>query len=121
LRAGFAAGIGTSREQAGAAYYGVMEMGGNIYEQCLTIGHSNISSIFFDGTLGNGMLDAIGNADVNSWNPSSINLSIVRGGSFASTAAHVRTSDRTFYQNSHTDTFVAGRNKNKGGRGVRQF
>jgi formylglycine-generating enzyme required for sulfatase activity len=121
LRVGFAAGNGTSRQQAGAAFYGVLDMGGNLYEQCFTIGHSAIASIVFDGTLGDGMLDATGNANANTWNSTNSAFSIVRGGSYAHLFDFVRISDRSFLTVTNSNAFSAGRSRAKGGRGVRQF
>lgn len=69
LRAGiFATGTST-REQAGAGYYGNMEMSGNLWERVVTAG--NPSGRGFKGTHGNGILSVDtgyeGNATNTDW------------------------------------------------------
>lgn len=53
---------GGSRQSSGASYYGVMEMSGNVWEHCVTVG--NPSGRAFTGTVGDGVLDANGNANI---------------------------------------------------------
>ena len=53
------------RLSAGASYYGIMELGGNLSEQVVTIG--NIAGRSFTGKHGNGMLNYSGDADVDYW------------------------------------------------------
>lgn len=53
------------RETAGATFYGIMEMSGNLSEMCITIGHP--SGRAFKGIHGDGVLDANGEADVVTW------------------------------------------------------
>ncbi len=64
LRCGFAAHASSDRLQSGASYYGVMEMSGNLWEQCVNAGPVGVS---FLGSNGNGQLDTNGNADVSGW------------------------------------------------------
>lgn len=64
LRCGFAAGENTSRREAGAGYYGVMEMSGNLWEQCVV---SNPAGLNFVPTTGDGSLNADGRANEISW------------------------------------------------------
>jgi formylglycine-generating enzyme required for sulfatase activity len=49
----------------GASYYGIMEMSGNLWERCVTIGHPKGRG--FAGTHGDGELDEDGYADVPDW------------------------------------------------------
>jgi formylglycine-generating enzyme required for sulfatase activity len=49
----------------GASYYGVMELSGNLWERCVTLGHP--AGRAFEGSTGNGELDPDGNADVADW------------------------------------------------------
>ena len=65
LNAGIFAGDGKSRELNGAAYYGVMEMSGNLHETCVTIGNQYGRTFTFRN--GNGLLSADGFADENGW------------------------------------------------------
>jgi len=60
----FATGT-SSREQAGASFYGIMELSGNLWERTVTIEHSAGRS--FTGTSGDGILSANGNATNNDW------------------------------------------------------
>lgn len=65
LRAGiFATGTST-RVQAGATYYGIMEMTGNVWEDDVTLGSTAGRS--FTGLHGNGALTAAGTANVDFW------------------------------------------------------
>jgi formylglycine-generating enzyme required for sulfatase activity len=130
FRVGFAAGAGTSRSQAGATYYGIMEMSGNVGEQCYHIGrvHNDNSrppttiTAQFQGVLGDGELNNDGESNQNSWGlPIEHRESIVRGGGMLSGSAQLRVSDR-YYLWARSDE--AGNNNRQrwlGGRGVRQF
>jgi formylglycine-generating enzyme required for sulfatase activity len=136
-RVGFAANAASSRSQSGATYYGIMEMSGNAFEQCMMIGrtHTNGAAQYlplsyaavFNGTLGDGMLDADGNANPNTWNQNEYRYSILRGGGISSAAAQLQVSDRNWlYPYQTPGTSGAGiqndqRQYGYGGRGVRQF
>jgi len=80
LRVGiFAAnGNNTGRITSGATYYGIMEMSGNLSEQCVTIG--NASGRAFTGVHGDGTLDATGNANTSNWPDTSAIGAGFRGG-----------------------------------------
>jgi formylglycine-generating enzyme required for sulfatase activity len=63
LRSGFAATATsgtTNRVPSGASYYGVMDLSGNNYERCVTVG--NPTGRLFDGAQGDGTLATDGNA-----------------------------------------------------------
>lgn len=55
----------TDRINTGASYYGVRNLSGNLWERCVTIGHSQ--GRVFDGRRGDGLLDPEGFSDVPSW------------------------------------------------------
>lgn len=114
LRVGiFAANAGNSgRVTAGASYYGVMELGGNVIERPVTIG--NASGKAFTGTHGNGSLATNGDQDVANWPLPSALGSGFRGGAWASDAVRLQVSDR----NAAT-TESTSRSSSFGGRGVR--
>ena len=61
VRCGMFATSSSTKEQAGASYYGVMEMAGNMQERYVTIGNATGRS--FDGAHGDGELAANGNAN----------------------------------------------------------
>lgn len=64
LRTGFAATPNSGRVAAGAGYFGVMEMSGNLWEQCVTV---NTEGLQFVPVCGDGHLDDNGNALQATW------------------------------------------------------
>lgn len=123
IRCGFAAKPGTNRLQAGAGYYGVMELSGNVWEWVITTG--NASGVAFGGNLGNGEISLSptpGFADVTSWPSPQAAISGgatavgagIRGGSWQTPAANLRISDRA-----NASYSTNSRNVTVGGRGVR--
>ncbi|WP_445453987.1 SUMF1/EgtB/PvdO family nonheme iron enzyme [Flavobacterium sp. 25HG05S-40] len=113
LKVGVFATATSGRSSAGAAYYGAMEMGGNLAERTVSV--ANAAGTAFNGTLGDGTLTPIGDANQATW-PSVTTATGIgqRGGEYVSPAIYVRTSDRTF-----AGTANATRNYTYGGRGVR--
>ncbi|MBL8011594.1 MAG: SUMF1/EgtB/PvdO family nonheme iron enzyme [Flavobacteriales bacterium] len=65
VRVGVFAKAGSTREQAGAGYYGVLNLSDNLRELSISVGIT--SNRAFLGTLGNGALSTAGEADVPSW------------------------------------------------------
>ncbi|PCJ83775.1 MAG: hypothetical protein COA57_10595 [Flavobacteriales bacterium] len=145
LRTGFAATGATSRETAGAAHFGVMDMAGNVWE--MVLGGINPSSggyLVTYSDLGDGALDASGNFNTANWpltytwyGSRYVWHFEVRGGDFSSTSTELRISDRSqaninsqrCYGCDH-DAAVGGscvnvtnadvlRKRTQGGRGVR--
>ena len=49
----------------GAGYYGIMELSGNLWERCVTVGHPRGRN--FVGTHGDGNIDKDGYANVSDW------------------------------------------------------
>jgi formylglycine-generating enzyme required for sulfatase activity len=112
LRVGiFAAnGSNSGRVTAGASYYGIMELGGNLLERAVTIG--NVEGRAFTGLHGNGALATDGNPDGTAWPaPASAIGAGFRGGSLEVEATYVRTSDRNLatYTLPVRDYFIGGR------------
>jgi formylglycine-generating enzyme required for sulfatase activity len=93
LRAGIFADniLNSSRVTAGATYYGIMEMSGNLEEKCVTLGTSTGRS--FSGRHGDGALDASGNFNAPGWTAGMLGR---RGGSFATSTFALQVSDRTY-------------------------
>ncbi len=130
LRAGIFATATSTRVTAGASYYGVMELTGNLWE--LPVGAGHVAGRSFTGVHGNGALTSAGFADVDFWPGSNGNNTLTvantppntgstgsagmmfRGGSF-SEAAYLRLSDRAYSGWSGLNT----RETRMGGRGVR--
>ncbi len=74
LRVGALATAVTDQFQAGASYYGVMELSGNVWERVIAAGPWNTrtgapvaESLAFDGRHGDGELDVNALADVTNW------------------------------------------------------
>ncbi|QQR87994.1 MAG: SUMF1/EgtB/PvdO family nonheme iron enzyme [Flavobacteriales bacterium] len=84
-----------TRTQAGASYYGVNELSGNLREWC--VGVTSPSARAFSGAInGDGALSAAGATDVANWNTiaATVGATRLRGGSWAGTSPEGRVSDR---------------------------
>jgi formylglycine-generating enzyme required for sulfatase activity len=120
LRVGAFAGGATTRAQAGATYYGIMEMSGNLWERAVTIGHATGRN--FTGLNGNGQLSPNGHANQSLWpgisgsEVTGATGSGFRGGDWSAVASYARVSDRYSAALSLTIRF-----SDYGFRGVRVF
>ncbi|GAB6278331.1 MAG: hypothetical protein STSR0006_03280 [Lentimicrobium sp.] len=120
LRVGiFAAHANNSgRITAGASYYGIMELSGNLWERAVTVG--NATGRAFTGVHGNGALSTNGNADETAWpgltggEVTGADGSGYRGGNWNNLETDMRVSDRDLA--AYTITY---RNNNDGFRAVR--
>jgi formylglycine-generating enzyme required for sulfatase activity len=119
LRCGIFAKISTTREQAGASYYGVMEMSGNVNERTVTAGNS--FGRVFDGLHGNGQLSVNGNANVSNWPgivgsevTGAIGSNLRMGSFYSSFNYYLRISERSLGAGN-----ITSRNTYFGFRGVR--
>jgi formylglycine-generating enzyme required for sulfatase activity len=104
LRSGCMARTSTTRAQAGASYYGVLDLSGNVWERPVTVGNGTPGAFGgrnFTGLHGNGKLDSGGNADVTNWPATDAIGSGFRGGQWKLSALNARVSDR----NSAADSF----------------
>jgi formylglycine-generating enzyme required for sulfatase activity len=108
-RVGMFAGTSTTRVQAGASFYGIMELSANLWERTITIANSQGRS--FTGLHGNGTIGTSGDADVTNWpNATTGAGSGLRGGAWnegSSISNRLRASQESSRVNS------------VGGRGVR--
>jgi len=101
LRCGIFANDGSDRQEAGASYYGVMEMSGNLWERPVTVG--NLDGRSFTGEHGDGSLNSSGDADVSNWPaPSTASGVGFRGGSWSSVTSGLRVSDRDLAASTYT-------------------
>ena len=93
FRSGIFAGFGlNNRVQAGASWWGIMELSGNLVELCVSIGRAEGRS--FTGRCGDGILDPSGNANVADW-PGIAAIGVgFRGGSWLFGSNLCRISDR---------------------------
>jgi formylglycine-generating enzyme required for sulfatase activity len=100
LRVGAFAGGATTRAQAGATYYGIMEMSGNLWERPVTIGDATGRN--FTGLNGNGQLSPNGHANQSLWpgisgsEVTGADGSGFRGGYWFNDASLARVSDRNY-------------------------
>lgn len=114
LRCGFGAHGSSSRLSAGAAYYGIFELSGNLWELCVA---TNAEGLTFTGGNGDGVLDAEGRANQADW--PGADGGIYRGGGWNSGILP------GFRDLAVSDRFYAGQGPNlrrntTGGRGVRR-
>jgi len=127
LRSGIFATAVSSREKAGASYYGVMDLSGNLRERVVTLG--NEAGRLYSGSHGDGVLTTIngyeGFADQIDWpgidsqtdrGVTGARGSGFKGGSFTDQPSALRVSDRS--DAAHADP---GSFNNAGGRGVRTY
>lgn len=124
-RVGVFAKPNTNRVQAGATYYGILDMAGNEWEQC--VGGSGFDYSGFTTANGDGVLTAKGYANVAGW-PSNGGVgsgTIIRGGWFeiGSNTFRLQTSDRSMYLGYQWNGDKSDFNNSKfnGARGVRSF
>jgi len=99
VRCGMFATGSSSRQDAGASYYGAMELSGNLWERPVTIGTATGRA--FAGTHGNGSLTTNGNANNSDW-PGYVTSEITgatgsgfRGGYWSNASRYARVSDRS--------------------------
>jgi len=126
LRAGIFAQENSSREEAGAGYYGAMDLSGSVFERVVSLG--NEAGRLFQGTHGDGVLSSEvgyeGNATNSDWpgidavqarGITSANGSGKKGGSWQSVDLNdLRISDRKY-----SSVSDAARGSGYGGRCVR--
>jgi len=120
LRCGFAAKTQTTRLEAGAAFYGAMEMSGNLWELVVVLNNKGVT---FNGENGDGEIAENGEANVESWANNTTAEGIgYKGGAWSSgifpigSFRDLAVSDR-YYINLNADL----RRNTAGGRGVRKF
>lgn len=94
VRCGIFATAVSGRVAAGGSYWGIMEMSGNVGERAVTVG--NATGRLFTGAMGDGRLDAAGNADVGLWPGTGGIGGSWRGGNWYVSMVNLRISDRTY-------------------------
>lgn len=112
VRCGMFATSSSTRTQAGASYYGVMELSGNLWKRPVTIGQATGRA--FTGLNGDGALDSTGNANVTNWPGTDATGAGIRGGYWSLDASYSRVSDRRY-----AASVDSGRYYSYGGRCVR--
>lgn len=91
MRVGCFANGSSAREGAGASYYGIMELSGNLWEQVIPVITGTAASSF-NGAHGDGALYSNGNTDVVGWITGV--SSGMRGGAWNTYKGRLRVSDR---------------------------
>ena len=110
-RVGIFATNNATRVLAGAGYYGVMDLSGNIFESAIGVG--TVAGRAFTGACGDGILDASGNFNTANW-PATV--SEYRGGQYINGVVNYqKVSARV-----PTGSSWADHNDSYGGRAVRQ-
>ena len=107
-RVGSYADASSSRVNAGAGYYGALDLSGNLWEKTVTVAHSTGRG--FTGMHGDGILSVIGNANVGLWPGFIDGVEEVtgatgagfRGGSWFHAGANSQVSDRFAAANPET-------------------
>lgn len=85
MRCGAMALAGSTRREAGATYYGIMDITGGLWEWQVTVGHA--SGRIFTGTQGDGELDINGNRTNADWPNNSTGAGGgIRGGNWGTTS-----------------------------------
>lgn len=127
MRCGYAATNSTNRTRAGAAYYGVLDLSGNVHEPYVSFFTDATYSSEFNGSTGDGELDTDGYHDVGGWPLHTADADVARflakGGNTNRGQVHLRVSDRRIDGGSNyrydTQAYVISRNQYGGGRGGR--
>jgi formylglycine-generating enzyme required for sulfatase activity len=124
MRSGFAATSNSNRLQAAATFYGIMEMAGNVVEQCVG-GGTGYNYSTFTTANGDGALTTKGLANVTGWptDGGTSSGTILKGGGFYTNGgqtAQMMVSDRQFYGGDNRNLSNT-RDRNIGGRGVRSY
>jgi formylglycine-generating enzyme required for sulfatase activity len=106
--------VNNNREETGGSYYGIMELSGNLYERCVSVGTAQGRN--FSGLHGNGIISSTtGNGTVSNWpNNTTGDGYSFRGGSFLNGADFIRVSDRF-----DGASLIAGGNNRLGFRAAR--
>jgi len=85
--------VNKTRTETGGSYYGVMELSGNLYERCISVGTAQGRN--FTGVHGNGIISSVGNGTAVNWPDNSTGDGYgYRGGSWVNGSAFLRVSDR---------------------------
>ncbi len=93
-RSGSYARAASGRANAGAGYYGVLDLSGSVWERPVTVG--NATGRAFTGEHGDGALTEEGNANVAFWPNTDGTGSSGRGGGWLNGSAYARVADRAY-------------------------
>jgi formylglycine-generating enzyme required for sulfatase activity len=85
-------GSNSGRVSAGASYWGIMELSGNLWERPITM--ADATGRAFTGTHGDGVLDSNGDANAATWPGTDAVGAGWRGGSWGNDTDYMQVSDR---------------------------
>jgi formylglycine-generating enzyme required for sulfatase activity len=125
-RSGFAATSSSNRVQSGATFYGIMDMAGNVIEQCVG-GGSGFNYSTFTNANGDGTLTKVGLANVTGWpiDGGVQSGTIMKGGSYyfnTGQTSFFQISDRQFFNGTTLNQTINNtKDRSYGGRGVRNY
>ena len=111
LRVGSFATASSTRQQAGASYYGIMDLSGNVWERTVSVGHATGRN-FTAPIHGNGLLTNDGFCDISTWpgyvtdKVSGVTGAGFRGGGWRDTSIGLRASDRNAASTVDTVRFI---------------
>ena len=113
MRCGALATASSTRTTSGASFYGIMELSGNVREFAIYAGSA--AGRTFTGLHGDGVLNALAEANTPNW-PSTTNnfTTTARGGYFSDGSGQLQICDRSSGTLEYTTS-----NASNGGRGVR--
>lgn len=104
-RVGMFAKANTNRTQSGASYFGIMDLGGNVWESVIPFEATTAS---FSGKNGVGKLNKLGYSEVSSW-PSDKRYLDVRGGTWSYAKIRVSNHDLFYYYEIHNGKSLTNR------------
>lgn len=113
LRVGFGATNTSTRLASSTSFWGIADLSGNVQERIVNV---NATGLLFTGILGDGLLNASGQADAANWPGTTALGAGFRGGCFGSAISECRVSDRALANSQNQN-----RSSCYGGRGVRQY
>jgi formylglycine-generating enzyme required for sulfatase activity len=106
LRVGSFATVSSTREQAGASYYGIMDLSGNLWERTVSLGNATGRN-FTARIHGNGLLTNDGFCDITTWPGftwDKVTLATgagLRGGSWLNGSTNLHISNRNVANRNH--------------------
>lgn len=93
----------SSRQSAGASYWGIMELSGNVWERPVTVGHPVGRD--FSAIHGDGLLSPAGEANTLGWPASDAQGAGFRGGNWLYSQEYARVSNRDLACHVYGDRF----------------